>query len=84
MQTPTAAELRTAIGVLKKLGEHLNTRAEHSVMQLAESPVGAHQVGQIGVSTIEQTTRIEGIVTQLEQWRTELSQQRRPYATHHI
>lgn len=84
MQTPTADQIRTAIGVLKKLGEHLNTRAEHSVMQLAESPVVAHQAGQIGVSAIEQTTRIESVVSQLEQWRTELSQQRRPYATHHI
>ena len=84
MQTPTTNQIRTAIGVLKKLGEHLNTRAEHSVMQLAESPVGAHQAGQIGVSAIEQTTRIEGVVTHLEQWRTELNQQRMPYATHDI
>lgn len=84
MQTPTAAELRTAIGVLKNLAEHLNTRAEHSVMQLAESPVGTHQAGQIGVGAIERTTRIEGVITQLEQWRTELNQQRKPYAIHHI
>ena len=84
MQTPTASQIQTAIGVLKKLEEHLNTRAERSVMQLAESPVGTHQAGQIAVSAIEQTTRIQGVVTQLEQWRTELNQQRRPYAIHHI
>ena len=53
-------------------------------MQLAESPVTAHQAAQIGVGAIEQTTRIEGVVTQLEQWRTELNQQRRQCVTHHV
>ena len=84
MQTPTTAQLRTAIEVLKKLGERLNTHAENSAMQLAESPVTAHQAAQIGVGAIEQTTRIEGVVTQLEQWRTELNQQRRQCVTHHV
>jgi hypothetical protein len=32
MQSPTIAQLRTAIEVLTKLGERLNTHAEHSVM----------------------------------------------------
>ena len=31
MQTPTTAQLRTAIEVLTKLGERLNFHAEHSV-----------------------------------------------------
>lgn len=84
MQTPTTAQLRTAIEVLKKLGERLNTHAENSAMQLAESPVTAHQAAQIGVGAIEQTTRIEGVVTQLEQWRTELNQQRRQCVAHHV
>ncbi|MGN6556077.1 MAG: hypothetical protein ACTHLW_20400 [Verrucomicrobiota bacterium] len=83
MQTPTTTQLRTAIEVLKKLGERLNTHAENSAMQLAESPVTAHQAAQIGVGAIEQTTRIEGVVTQLEQWRTELNQQRRQCVTRH-
>ena len=73
MQTPTATELRTAIEVLKKLGERLNTHAENSLMQLAESPVGTHEAGRIGVNAIEQTTRIESVVAQLVQWRTELN-----------
>lgn len=84
MQPPTTGQIRTAIEVLKKLGEHINTRAGDSVLDLSESPRGTHQAGRIATATIEQTTRIEGIVTQLEQWRTGLNQQRRPYATHHI
>ena len=83
MQIPTTAQLRTTIEVLKKLGEHLNTQAEHSVMQLAESPGGTHQAGRIGVSAIEQTTRIEGVVAQLEQWRAELNQQGTQCVSHH-
>ena len=58
MQTPTTAQLRTAIEVLSKRGERLNTHAEYSVIQLAESPLGAHYAGSIEVGTIEQTTAL--------------------------
>ena len=73
MQTPTTAQLRTAIEVLNKLGERLNTHAEHSVMQLAESPLGAHYAG-----------RIEAVATQLKNWRDELLEQRRQCVGHHV
>ena len=75
MQTPSTAQIRTAIEVLKKLGERINTHAEHSVMQLSESPLGAHYAGRIEVGAIEQTTRIETVATQLKNWRDELLQQ---------
>jgi hypothetical protein len=84
MQTPTTAQLRTAIGVLKKLGERLNINAEHSVMHLAETPADAHHAGRIQVGAIEQSSRIETVVGQLEDWRTELSQQRRQHVSHHV
>jgi hypothetical protein len=84
MQAPTTAQLRTAIEVLNKLGERLNTHAEHSVMQLAESPLGAHYAGRIEVGTIEQTTRIESVATQLKNWRDELLEQRRQCVSHHV
>ena len=84
MQTPTTAQLRTAIEVLNKLGERLNTHAEHSVMQLAESPLGTHYAGSIQVSAIEQTTRIESVATQLKNWRDELLEQRRQCVSHHV
>ena len=84
MQTPTTAQLRTAIEVLTKLGERLNTHVEHSVMQLSESPLGAHYAGRIEVGAIEQTSRIEAVATQLKDWRDELLQQERQCVSHHV
>ena len=84
MQTPTTAQIRTAIEVLTKLGERLNTHAEHSVMQLSELPAGAHHAGRIGVSAIEQTSRIEAVTAQLKSWRDEMLDQRRQCVSHHV
>jgi hypothetical protein len=83
MQTPTTAQIRTAIEVLTKLGERLNTDAEHSVMQLSESSAGAHHAGRIEVSAIEQTSRIEAVTAQLKSWRDEMLAQRRQCVSHH-
>jgi len=84
MQTPTTAQIRTAIEVLKKLGERINTHAGDSVMQLSETPNSAHHAGHIEVGAIEQTTRIESVTTQLKQWRDELGQDRRQCVSHHV
>lgn len=77
MQTPTTAQLGTAIEVLKKLGERLNERAAHSVIQLPDTQLRGHDAGQIEVRAIEQITQIQTVAAQLEQWRDELLQQRR-------
>ena len=77
MLTPTTAELHNAIEVLKKLGERINTHSAHSVMQLPDISLGDRHAGQIGVRTIEQTSRIEAIAKQLKNWRDELTQQNR-------
>jgi hypothetical protein len=84
MQTPTTAQIRTAIEVLTKLGERLNTHAEQSLMQLSESPLGAHHAGGIQVRTMEKTTRIEAVTAQLKSWRDELLEQRRQCVAHHV
>ena len=84
MQTPSTAQIRTAIEVLNRLGERLNTHAEHSVMQLSESPLGAHHAGRIEVGAIEQTSRIEAVATQLKHWRDELLEQQRQCVSHHV
>ena len=84
MQTPTTAQLRTAIEVLTKLGERLNIHAEHSVIQLSESQLGAHYARRIEVGAIEQTARIEAVATQLKNWRDELLQQERQCVSHHV
>lgn len=77
MHTPTTAELLNAIEVLKKLGERINTAAAHSVIQMPDSSLGDHYAGRIEVRAIEQTSRIEAVVEQLNNWREELIQQRR-------
>ena len=84
MQSPTTAQIRTAIEVLNKLGERLNTHSEHSVMQLAESPLGAHYAGRIEVGATEQISRIEAVATQLKNWRDEMLEQRRQCVSHHV
>jgi hypothetical protein len=84
MQTPTTAQIRTAIEVLKKLGERINTNAGDSVMQLSETPNSAHHAGQIEVGAIEHTTRIEVVANQLKQWRDELGQECRECVSHHV
>ena len=84
MQTPTTAQIRTAIEVLNKLGERLNEHAAHSVIQLPDTQLGDRYAGHIEVRAIEQTTRIQTVAAQLEQWRDELLQQRRQCVSHHV
>ena len=77
MQSPTTAQIRTAIEVLKKLGERLNEHAAHSVMQLPETRFGDDCAARIEARTIQQTTHIESVAAQLMNWRDELLQERR-------
>src|ERR1035438_216871 len=84
MQTPSTIQIRTAIEVLKKYGEHLNHSASNLAVELAESPQAIHDAGRITAGTIEQTTRIQTVSAQLEQWRDELMQQRRQCVCNHI
>lgn len=77
MMTPTTAELLNAIEVLKRLGERINTNAVHSAMQLSETSLGNNFSGKLNVQAIEQTTRIETVAEQLNNWRDEMLQQRR-------
>ena len=84
MQLPTTAQIRTAIEVLKKFGEHINTDAAHEAVGLHESPHSDQQAARIGSRAIEQTTRIETVAAQLEQWRTELGPHRRQCVSHHL
>jgi hypothetical protein len=84
MQAPTTAQLRTAIEVLTKLGERLNTEAAHSVIQMPESQLDAHYAGSIEVRAIEQTNRIVTVTEQLKNWRDELLEQRKQCVCHHV
>jgi hypothetical protein len=75
MQTPTTAQLLTAIEVLTKLGERLNIEAAYSITQFPETQLGVHYAGNIGALTLEQTARIETVAMQLKNWHDELLQQ---------
>ena len=77
MQTPSIVQLSTAIEVLKKFGEHINHNAANLVVQLPDTRFGDHCAARVGVLSIEQVTRIQTVVGQLEKWRDELLQERR-------
>jgi hypothetical protein len=84
MQTPSTAQIRTAIEVLKKFGEHINHNAVNTMVELSDSQLHDQQPGRIEARTIEQTTRIETVAAQLESWRNELLQQGRQCVSHHV
>jgi hypothetical protein len=77
MLTLTTTELLTAIEVLKKLGQRINTHAAHSVIQMPDSSLGDNYAAKIEVRAIEQTGRIDAVAEQLQNWRGELLEQRR-------
>ena len=74
MLTPTTAELLNAIDVLNKLGERINTSAVHSVLQMSDTRPGDQNTGRIGVTVIEQISRIKVVAERLQNWRNELIQ----------
>lgn len=76
MMTPTTAELRTAIEVLKALDQRLNEHAAHSVRQLPNTDLGDQYAEQIEARTIAQASHIEPVRAQLQNWREELLQER--------
>ena len=84
MQTPTTAELRTTIEVLKMLNQRLNEQAAHSIQQLPESQLGDNYAGKIEAQTIEQTSRIEAVSVQVKSWRDELLEQRRQHVSQSV
>jgi hypothetical protein len=83
MHTPTIGQIRTAIQVLKRFGEHINRNAANLIVELPETRLGAHVEARAKVVSIEQITRIQAVTAQLEQWRNELNQQQRNCVSHH-
>jgi hypothetical protein len=77
MLTPTTAELRTAIGVLKMLDKRLAEHAAHSIAQLPGTVLGDRYAEHIKARTIEQTSPIEKVSMQLKNWRDELLQEQK-------
>ena len=84
MQTPSTAHLRTAIEVLKMLGERINNNAANAVMELPEAQYYDRHAANIEARSIEQISRIETVSAQLENWRDQLQQQKRQSVSHHV
>jgi Mg2+/Co2+ transporter CorB len=84
MQAPTSAEIRTAIQVLKRFGEHINHNTANIIIDLPETRLGDHVATRAKVVSIEQVTRIQTVAAQLEKWRDDLLQQRRQCVSHHV
>jgi hypothetical protein len=84
MHTPTTAQIRTAIEVLKQFGEHLNHSADNLVVQLPDTHFGDHCAARVEVLKLEQVSRIQTLTAQLESWRDQLLQERRQSVSHHV
>lgn len=84
MHTPTTAQIRTAIQVLKKYGEHINHNAANLIIELPETRFGDHVAARAKVVSIEQVTRIQTVAAQLEKWRDDLHHERRQCVSHHV
>lgn len=61
MHAPTTAQIRTAIQVLKRFGEHINRNAANLIVELPETRLGAHVGDRAKVVSIEQITRIQAV-----------------------
>jgi hypothetical protein len=84
MQIPKTTQIRIAIDVLKRFGEHINNDAANEVIELHESPQTDQQAARIGRRMIDQITRIETVVAQLETWHDKLLQDKRPCVSQRI
>ena len=83
MRAPTTAQIRTAIQVLKRFGEHINRNAANLIVELPETRLGAHVGARPKVVSIEQINRIQAVTAQLEQLRTGLNQEQKHCVSHH-
>ena len=84
MMTPTTAELRTAVEVLKMLDQRLHEHAAHSVGQLPHTDLGDSYADQVSARTNEQTSHIEKVIPLLQNWRDELLQQQQKQLAHSV
>ena len=84
MLTPTTAELRTAVEVLKMLGQRIHDHAAHSVRQLPDTELGDQYAAHIEAQTIEQSSHIEKVSMQLKNWRDELVQEKKQHVAQSI
>lgn len=75
-QTPSAAELHTAVKVLAELEARIGFETAYSVIQLPPTQSGLRFALSLKERAVEQTLRIKTVSAQLENWRQELAAQR--------
>ena len=81
---PSPAQIQTAIAVLRKLGERLNTRAAHAAIESPETCLGADNRARVEAQAIQQTTHIDTVAGQLQNWHDELVAQALQDHSHHV
>ena len=84
MQTPSTAQIRTAIEVLEKLGERVNECAARSVRQIPPSSMNGQLAGQISANAMEQTKQVQEITGLLKTWHGELEHRRKQTTSYHV
>ncbi len=70
--------------MLKKFGEHINHNAANLVIELPDTRFGDHMAARVEAMNIEQVTRTQTVVAQLESWRDQLQQQRRQCVSNQV
>ena len=76
MKTPSPNELRVAIKILTALCERIDNDAAERVMRLPDCAFGDRHATRIESQTLEQTARIEAVITELNIWQETLRQRR--------
>ncbi len=84
MQTPTTAQIRTAIEVLRKFGERISHNAANLTIRMPDAQFGDHCAARVEVLKIEQVSGIQSIAAQLEHWSDQLLQERRQCVSTHV
>jgi hypothetical protein len=84
MQTPSTAQIRTAIEVLKKFGEHINHNAVNTMIELSDSQLHDQQPGRIEARTIEQTHASKLSPRNWNPGVTNCCNRRRQCVSHHV
>jgi hypothetical protein len=84
MQTPTTAQIQTAIEVLNQHAERLKEHAAHSVKQMPQSRLGDDYAARIESQSKDQISHIETLAAQLKKWREEIIQRQKQTVSHHV
>jgi hypothetical protein len=84
MQTPTTAQIRTAIEVLERLDERITKNAARSLFQMPPCHGVGVVAGQIAVDAQEQTKQVKSLTGLLQTWHGELERKQKQGVSVHV